>query len=235
MRRVVSTGRRSRALSETGGARLGRRVEGGNERRRSDRKDLRRMRRAALVEHDRQGDAGEAASWAILWQRGRQGRAGGVMARAGRTSSGHRSHAIGPAQSMGRRGRTLEGGRAGESAGRNTWTLCPGRGKDAAIGRALAIGGNRASTSREPITPRNPRHRAGIPPQSPQAHGLSRRLARSAAPASIAPARRGARPRAPPARARRRAGTRSRSGAGRQQQVDAEHPAIGRAGLRAGA
>ena len=120
-------------------------------------------------------------------QRGRQGHAGGVMARAGRTSSGHRSHAVGPAQGLGGRGRTLEGGRAGGSgvgtpgrSAREEARMLPSAARSQSAGIA-----NPPRESRS--TPRDPRHRAGILPRRRQAQRPQPRLASSAAPASIAP------------------------------------------------
>jgi hypothetical protein len=110
---------------------------------------------------------------------------------------------------------------SGRISGRNTWRLCPGRGKDAAIGRGLAIRGK----SRISIAGADRRRgvfgvaREFLPGGlSPAAPGAPRR------PASR-PARRGARRTARAARARRRAGTRSQSGAGRPQPGRCRTPA----------
>jgi hypothetical protein len=81
---------------------------------------------------------------------------------------------------------------SGRIRGRNTGTLCPARGKDAAIGRARAMGGNRAATSREPIDAAGSSASRGdssaVASGAPDLVPFSQpRLASSAAPAAIAP------------------------------------------------
>ena len=190
MRRVVSTGRRSRALEQPAARAVG---------------SASKAETSAGAPTGRTCGACGVLLSSSTTAKGTLARplrgqsSGSVAARATPAVSWHAPDArpcgTGPTQSARHKawavGAVPRKRTSGRIRGRNTGTLCPAEGKDAATSRTFAIGGNRASTSRDPIDA------AGSSPSRGESSAVASgarswprlsqpRLASSAAPASSA-------------------------------------------------